>query len=103
VNGDRFAVGVLIVVLFILLMVWAFHAESAPPICSLTKHMEAGVAVHGEVESAKGPTVGGGLMRLFVTPSGSTWSLIITLGSGRSCLVDAGSDWALTVSRKGSL
>jgi hypothetical protein len=104
-NGDKFTIGVLLAVLLILLLMWVFKAEgaAAAPICGLTSSIEGSLAVHGEVESAKGPTVGGGLMRLFVTPSGSTWSLIVTLGNGRSCLVDAGSDWALTVSRKGSL
>jgi hypothetical protein len=96
-NGDRFTVYVLIVVLVILLLMWAFRAESAPPICGLTGNMEATLAVHGEHESAKGPTVGGGLMRLFVTPSGDTWSLILSLGSGRSCLVDAGENWSVSL------
>jgi hypothetical protein len=100
-NGDKFTIWVLIIVLVILFLMWAGIAKSAPPICGLTSHMEGSLAVHGEHESAKGPTVSGGLMRLFVTPSGDTWSLILSLGNGRSCLVDAGENWA--VSRVGSL
>jgi hypothetical protein len=104
INGERFVYYLLIAALVVAALLAAFgvrEASSAPPICGLTSNMEATLAVHGEHESAKGPTVGGGLMRLFVTPSGDTWSLILSLGNGRSCLVDAGENWA--VSRVGSL
>jgi hypothetical protein len=102
-NGDRFVIGFFVVVLFALLMMWAFGAKGASAICLRTGDMEATLALHGEAEAAKGPSTQGRLMRLFVTPSGSTWSLIISGGNGRSCLVGAGSDWTRTVSREGSL
>ncbi len=47
-----------------------------------------------ESPSAIGLTSSGGLVELFRTESGSTWSLILTTPRGHSCLLSSGNSWS---------
>lgn len=47
-----------------------------------------------EQSVALGPTEPGGMVELFKAPGGRTWSLIITLPGGESCLMASGADWS---------
>lgn len=40
-----------------------------------------------------GVTNGGALMELFASKDGETWTLVVTLGNGRTCQVAAGKYW----------
>ena len=60
------------------------HAE-------MTRLLDARFA---EAPAAIGLTSSGGLVELFRTKSGSTWSLILTTPRGRSCLLSSGSSWS---------
>ncbi len=46
-----------------------------------------------EVPVAIGVTNGGGLVEVLTTEDGSTWTIIVTLPNGISCLVAAGEGW----------
>lgn len=51
---------------------------------------------HGEAPVAGGPTNAGGLIQVFATPHGAgkdTWSLVLHLPNGTSCLIAAGEGW----------
>lgn len=46
-----------------------------------------------EFPVAGGVTNSGGLVEVFTTPDGRTWSIIVTLPNGMSCLIAAGEGW----------
>lgn len=46
-----------------------------------------------EAPVALGVANNGGLVELLTTKSGTTWTLIITLPNGMTCLLAAGEDW----------
>ena len=48
---------------------------------------------HQEATKAIGVTNSGGLLELFSTEDGSTWTLIVTSPDGCAYLVAAGTDW----------
>lgn len=48
---------------------------------------------HAEAPVGIGFASNGGLLELLTNDSGATWTLIITMPSGRSCMVAAGEDW----------
>ena len=47
---------------------------------------------HGEVPVAKAETLAGGGIVRFESPGGS-WTLVIVLSDGRTCMLTAGTDW----------
>jgi len=48
---------------------------------------------HGEKPTQLGIADNGGVLELFTTKSGSTWTLILTMPNGRSFLVGSGKHW----------
>lgn len=48
---------------------------------------------YSEKPVAIGIANNGGLIELLTTPDGRTWTIVITLPSGMTCLVAAGEDW----------
>ncbi len=48
---------------------------------------------YGETPVALGVTNTGGLVEVLTTESGSTWTIIVTLTNGTSCMVAAGEGW----------
>lgn len=48
---------------------------------------------YSEAPIALGVANNGGLVELLTTQSGTTWTLIITLPNGMTCLLAAGEDW----------
>lgn len=46
-----------------------------------------------EVPVAVGVTNSGGLIEVYSTSSGSTWTIVVTMPRGMSCLVAAGEGW----------
>lgn len=97
----RIAVGPLLAVLGLLLLALALASPSTParageggdfclPHAEMTRLLAARFQ---ERPVALGPTEPGGLVELFKAPGGRTWSLIITLPGGESCLMASGADW----------
>ena len=50
-------------------------------------------AKYHEAPSAIGIANNGGLLELLTTADGSTWTLIVSMPNGISCLLAAGEDW----------
>jgi hypothetical protein len=50
-------------------------------------------AKYGEAPVARGVTGIGGLLEVLASPSGGTWTILVTRPSGRSCVVAAGEGW----------
>ena len=46
-----------------------------------------------EAPSAVGMAANGGLLELLESPDSSTWTVIISMPNGTSCLIAAGNDW----------
>ena len=80
----------------VLLAAWPAAAESETPEGPCLDHAEMSRlldARFAETPAAIGLTSSGGLVELFRTKTGSTWSLILTTPHGRSCLLSSGSSW----------
>lgn len=48
---------------------------------------------YGESPVALGVASNGGLVVVFATPSGSTWTIVVATPQGMSCPVAAGENW----------
>lgn len=48
---------------------------------------------YAEKPTAVGVTANGGIVELLSEKDGKTWTLIVTMPNGISCLIAAGSDW----------
>ena len=46
-----------------------------------------------ETPSAMGLSNNGGVVEILTSPKGDTWTIIITMPNGMSCLVAAGENW----------
>jgi hypothetical protein len=49
---------------------------------------------YGEVQTGAGMTNTNGIVEVFASEETGTWTIIVTLPSGQSCLVAAGNHWA---------
>ena len=56
---------------------------------------------YAETPTALGLTSNGGVIELFVTANGSTWTLVITMPNGLSTIVTSGQHWTMVPSIKG--
>ncbi len=67
---------------------------SAQPTCAthakLAKYLEI---QYSETPTAIGLASNGGVIQLFTTSEGSTWTLIITMPDGTSCAMASGQGW----------
>ncbi len=67
---------------------------SAAPKCGDRETVVTGLAAqYDEVPVAVGVTKSGGVIEVFVSPEGETWTIIFTYPSGPSCLVSSGEAW----------
>ncbi len=48
---------------------------------------------HGERVTVRGFIDEASLLEVFSTPDGATWTVVLTLASGRSCMVASGENW----------
>lgn len=48
---------------------------------------------YAEVPVALGVANNGGVMEVLSAPNGDTWTLILTMEDGQSCVIAAGDDW----------
>ena len=77
------------------------HAESLPTTASpetitcnsraeIVKDLNGG---YSETPVALGVTSAGTVMELWQAPGGVTWTIVVTLPDGSSCVIGAGNDW----------
>ena len=68
---------------------------SEPLLCGLRPTIVAGLQQeYAENPAALGVTSPGTVIELYTTTDGGTWTLIVTLGDGTSCVVAAGGEWS---------
>ena len=66
----------------------------AEPICDIRHNvMKQLEGKYGEKPIALGMANSGGVVEILTTEDGSTWTIVITLPNGMTCLVAAGEDW----------
>jgi hypothetical protein len=76
------------------LAAFPYPAWGAPIACSPRPDVLAQLGTKfQEVPVSAGLANNGGLLELLSTPDGKTWTIIITMPNGVSCLVAAGEDW----------
>lgn len=72
-------------------------SAEAPPVATVCggrqRVLDALRDQYGEVPIGMGMSNAGSMVELLVGPSGSTWSLVVTLADGRACLAAAGEAW----------
>ena len=49
---------------------------------------------HAEKPVGMGIAANGGIIELFASPDGATWTLIMTMPNGKSVMLGSGEDWA---------
>jgi len=55
---------------------------------------------YSEKPTAVGVTANGGIVELLSEKDGKTWTLIVTMPNGISCLIAAGSDWVTSTPKQ---
>ncbi len=83
------------IALAILGLAIVFPAAAASPMAcdkrdDILRHLEG---KYSEKPVAVGVANNGGIVEVLTNGKGSTWTIIITLPTGMSCLVAAGEDW----------
>lgn len=69
-------------------------ANAAPTVCAPRADVLAQLADrYDETPVGIGLASNGGLLELLSSGSGATWTLILTMPSGQSCMIAAGEDW----------
>ena len=64
------------------------------PSCASRADVVDGLSkAYEELPRGLGLTGSGGVVEVLTSPSGDTWSIIVTWPDGRSCLVAAGESW----------
>ena len=71
----------------------AAQAQSVRNCGDRTKIVERLTSHYGEVRTGAGLTPNNGMMEIFASAEKGTWTILITMPSGMSCLLAAGQDW----------
>ena len=70
------------------------NAQTTQMICGEGKEIRSALwSMHHEQERGGGLSDNGGLVQLFATKDGSTWTLLLTPPGGPTCLLGSGKDW----------
>ena len=80
--------------LFIAILVLPASAAAEPKACSKRTEVISHLAKKfKEAPAALGLASNGGLVEVLTNGNGSTWTIILTMPNGISCLVATGEDW----------
>lgn len=92
----------LVGILFTLISFSQVGAQKKTEICGLRADIFSQLARrYQEYRVGTGTALNGTTIDLVLTEDGSTWTIVVTLEDGRSCLVAAGNDWAFTIAERG--
>jgi len=69
------------------------HAQGSAPCTTRTRMVEQLGGRYAETPVAMGLASNGGLVELFTSSDGATWTVIVTIPGGQSCIVAAGELW----------
>ncbi len=73
---------------------FSFPALAEGPTCDIRHNvMKVLEGKYGEKPVAIGVANNGGVIEVLTTEDGGTWTIVITLPNGMTCLVAAGEDW----------
>lgn len=79
--------------LAVLFMLWPVAVGAAPQCNERQIVLDLLKQKYDEEPTSTGVANNGGLVEVFTSPSGETWSIILTNPKGYSCLVAAGEGW----------
>lgn len=83
--------------LLIALAVALPQAALADPMCSDRQSIVGYLAdQHGELPVAAGLANNGGAVEVLASDQGATWTILITMPDGRTCMMAAGHGWQTT-------
>ena len=69
-------------------------ADAQQPLCSTRADITMQLSEkYAEVPVALGVANNGGVMEVLSSPDGTTWTIILTMPDGMSCMIAAGDDW----------
>ncbi len=69
-------------------------SASAKPICGKRNDVIGKLSgSFSEKPSAMGLTTNGDVIEVLTSPSGSTWTIVVTMPNGTSCLIALGENW----------
>ena len=81
------------VLVFLLALLIALPA-TAQSICVQHADMLSGLEeYYNEMPSTMGLTKNGNMVEILTSPNGETWTIIVTLPNGTSCLIAVGENW----------
>ena len=83
----------IVLFIFVAVLLWAAVAEAAPFCDDRRNIAEKLNKKHDEQSVAVGLGNNGGLLEIFASPNGETWSIIISNTKGRACIIAAGEGW----------
>lgn len=76
------------------ILVCGLQSASAQSGCFLTEDLERLLADRYQERSlGSGLTAAGGILEIYRTADGSTWTAVLHLPDGRSCMVSNGENW----------
>lgn len=82
------------IVLALAIMLNAASAVSAQPACTTHEQMVKQLeSKYSERRVAVALSEKGSLIEIYSSPDGATWTMVVTLIDGRSCILIAGKDW----------
>ena len=94
---EKLIAGTATVVVFLsilFLLLWFSGPAAAQSLCGQRADMLNGLdGAYTEAPSAMGLSNGGGVVEILTSPKGKTWTIIVTLPNGTSCLIVAGENW----------
>ena len=81
-------------VIAFLIAVLASMPAGAQTLCGQRTEVLNGLSgTYTETPAAMGLSNNGGVVEILTSPKGDTWTIIITMPNGLSCLVAAGENW----------
>ena len=88
------AAAALVILSVLFLLLWFSGPAGAQSLCGQRAEMLNGLdGTYTEAPSAMGLSTNGGVVEILTSPGGETWTIIITLPNGMSCLIAAGENW----------
>jgi hypothetical protein len=79
-------------------------ANAQQPLCSTRADITMQLSEqYAEVPVSLGVANNGGVMEVLSAPNGKTWTLILTMPDGMSCMIAAGDDWRRRVMPTGGI
>ena len=81
-------------IIVLIVALWFMRPAAAQSVCDQRSDILRELnGTYTETPAAMGLSNGGGVVEILISPEGKTWTIIITLPNGLSCLIAAGENW----------